>query len=98
MATFGRLGGLWERHFGHLEGHLGHFWLPRPPFENEMDFKTDFEPIWDEFGMHFDRTLNCVFAHFDSDLGSIFDKSSVAEAWRLLTLPLVFDTKFEKGT
>ena len=31
-------------------------------------------------------------------MGSIFDKSSVAAAWRLLTLPLVIDAKFGKGT
>ena len=31
-------------------------------------------------------------------MGSVFDKSSVAAAWRLLTLPLEIDAKLEKGT
>ena len=42
--------------------------------------------------------LNWFWNHLNSDLGSMFDESSVAAAWRLLTLPLVIDAKFEKGT
>ena len=74
------LGSLLGRHFGHPGGHFGHFWLPRPAFQNKTVFKTDFgailAPIWLPKGKQNE-------AKIDPKTGSKFKSEKVA-SWKPL--------------